>query len=121
MSAPPTRADFLLSQPLWPTVAFRPPPGETVVRGRLASASAQPVDKIKVEMWTGGVAVPPPGTPYTVTNANGDFLFRFPLLKGSPDQVLTVGIRLNGGAIAVAPATLPLVLGQTQIIQFKRT
>jgi hypothetical protein len=119
--APPKREDFLMFLPLWPTPALRPPPGETAVRGHIFGPPALPVEGIKVEMWPGNAPTPPAGTPYTRSNADGDFLFRFPLLKGAPGQAATFGIRLDGGLIAVAPASLSIVLGQTQIIRFQRT
>lgn len=121
LSTPPKRADFLISKPLWPTTAVRPPDGETAVRGYLRSNTAQPVADLKVQMWLGAVLVPPPGTPFSRSNANGDFLFRFPLLKGVPGQTVSISIRLSDGAIAVSPASLSIVLGQTQIIEFQRT
>jgi hypothetical protein len=72
-------------------------------------------------MWTGGSQTPPPGTPFTRSNAHGEFLFRFPWLKGTPGTALSVQIRLNAGGMAVTPAALPVVFGRTQIVQFART
>jgi hypothetical protein len=118
---PPQRSSFLIVKPLWPTTALRPPAGETAVRGHIISPTAQPVADLEVEMWLGNAPVPPPGTPLTRSNASGDFLFRFPLLKGAPGAPLTVSIRLSGGAIPVSPASLSIALGQTQIITFQRT
>ena len=120
LSTPPKHADFLIAQPLWPTTAVRPPAGETAVRGHIRSSTAQPVADLKVQMWLGAVPVPPPGTPFTRSNAHGDFLFRFPLLKGAPGQPVSISLRLSDGAITVAPASLSIVLGQTQLIEFQR-
>ena len=121
LSAPPLRGDFLIRRPLWPTTALRPPAGETGVRGHIHSPTAQPVAGLKVEMWTGAALVPSAGTPFTRSNADGDFLFRFPLLKGSPGQSLPVHIRLDNGLVPASPASLSIVTGQTQIIPFQRT
>jgi hypothetical protein len=120
LSAPPKRSDFLIPKPLWPTTVVRPPDGETAVRGFIRSGTAQPVADLKVEMWLGGSPVPPPGTPFTRSNGAGDFLFRFPRLKGASGSSQAISIRLNGGTVPVLPATLPIVLGQTQIIKFQR-
>jgi hypothetical protein len=119
LSSPPTRADFLLPTPLWPTVAVRPPAGETAVRGFITSPTSQSVANLKVEMWLGGG--PAPGSPFTFSNANGDFLFRFPLTKGTPGQTVSANIQLAGGAIPVTPAALSMTLGVTQILPFQRT
>lgn len=119
LSTPVQRADFLILQPLWPTTAMRPPSTETAVRGQIRSASAQPVVGLTVEMWP-GPPVPPPGTPSTRSNATGEFVFRFPRLKGTPGSPVPFHIRLNGGAVPVFPATPSLVRGTTQIVQFDR-
>jgi hypothetical protein len=119
--SPPQSSNFLFAKPLWPTTALRPPDGETAVRGHISSPTAQPVADLEVEMWLGGAPVPPPGTPFTRSNTSGDFLFRFPLLKGAPGASLPVRIRLSGGAIPVSPASLSIPLGQTQIIPYQRT
>jgi hypothetical protein len=102
-------------------MVVRPPDGETAVRGSITSPTAQPVAGLTVEMWTGGSPTPPPGTPFTRSNAGGDFLYRFPLLKGTPGAPLSVHIRLNGGGIPVVPAALPVIFGRTQIVQFSRS
>jgi hypothetical protein len=121
VSTPPKPSDFLILKPLWPTVAFRPPRGETAVRGSLRSSAAQPVLNLKVEIWLGAALTPPAGTPFTFSDAGGDFLFRLPLLKGAPGKTVTARIRLNGGAITVVPSALPIVIGHTQAISFQRT
>lgn len=121
LSTPPKRADFLLMKPLWPTTALRPLDGETAVRGHIRSSTAQPVANLKVQAWLGGALVPPPSTPFTRSNAYGEFLFRFPRLKGVLGHTVSINVRLEDGAIAVAPNSMPIVLGQTQIIGFQRT
>lgn len=72
----PQRSDFLLSTPLWPTRVFRIPPGETAVVGSITNAASAPVAGLKVTMWSSAYANAPAGTPYTYTDANGDFVFR---------------------------------------------
>jgi hypothetical protein len=122
ISSPPARSDFLTPVPLWPTTAFRPPIGETAVRGLLGTSTPQSVADLKVEMWLDPAVAPPGVSPfYTRTNANGEFLYRFPLLKRAADSSVTVRIRLNDGTVNVLPSSLPIVLGQTQILQFLRT
>lgn len=119
LSTPVRRTDFLILQRLWPTPAMRPPRSETAVHGQIRSATAQPIAGLTVEMWQGAPA-PPPGTPFTRTNATGEFLFRLPLLKGTLGSSLPFRIRLDAGAVAVAPAVIPLVLGTIQTVQFDR-
>jgi hypothetical protein len=121
VATPPTRANYLITRPLWPTPVVRPPIGETAVRGHLRSASALPVANLKVQVWTGGSPTPPAGTPFTRSNEHGDFLVRFPRLKGTPGQTEVVGIQLSDGAVGVTPASLSIVLGQTQVVEFLRT
>ena len=120
VSTPPARADFLVPTPLWPTVAMRPPAGETVVRGTLRDNAARPAADRKVEMWTGTAAVPPAGTPFTRTNADGDFLFRFPRLAASGPTV-ALRARVNGGADALASDSWTVPFGQTRIIPLQLT
>jgi hypothetical protein len=121
VSAPPQRSDFLVSLPLWPTTALRPPDGETAVRGIIRSPTSQPVANLKVQAWTGGALIPPPGNPFTRSNAQGEFLVRFPLLKGAPGQTESMAIQLADGAVAVSPTPVSITLGHTQIVQFQRT
>jgi len=123
VSTPPLRSDFLIPKPLWPAVSFRPPEGETAIRGQLKSPTSQPVADIKIEMWTGVSPTPPPGTPYTRSDAKGSFLYRLPLLPQPPAPAVTVTmhLRLNGGLLAATPASLAVVWGATQIFQIQRT
>jgi hypothetical protein len=122
ISSPPARADFMNAVPLWPTTAVRLAIGETAVRGVLASLTAQPVADLKVEMWLDPAVAPPGVSPfYTRTNANGDFLYCFPLLKGAAGSSVPVKIRLNDGTVTVVPSSLSIVLGRTQILHFQRT
>jgi hypothetical protein len=119
ISNPPKASDFLQDKPLWPAESMRTPAGETAVRGRISNASNVPAAGVKVEMWTGGAPLPPPGTPFTQSAANGCFLYRFPLLAGARGSTVTVNVRLNNGVLLVTPSSLPVVIGQLQIFQLK--
>jgi hypothetical protein len=122
ISSSPARSDFLNAVPLWPTTAVRPALGETAVRGVLQTSTPQPVADLKVEMWLGPAIAPPGVSPfYTRTNANGEFLYCFPLLKGVAGSAVPVQIRLNDGTITIVPSSLSIVLGRTQILHFQRT
>ena len=72
-------------------------------------------------MWLGPSPLPPAGTPFTRSNARGEFVFRFPLLKAAPGQPLPVHIRLDNGLVHVLPALPVLTTGRTQIVSFQRT
>lgn len=120
LSNPPRRSDFLIPTPLWPTPVLRPPVGETALRGIIRSAGAPPVAGLKVRMWLAGGPTPPLGTPYTRSDANGAFLFRFPLAKGATGDSVTVGIQLEDGAVGVSPGSVSVTLGRTQIREFQR-
>jgi hypothetical protein len=121
ISTPPVRADFLITRPLWPTPAARPPAGETAIWGHISGSAVLPVADLKVQAWLGSTPTPPAGTLWTRSDANGDFLFRFPLLKGAPGHTASISIQLADGAIAVTPNSLSIVLGQTQIVELQRT
>ena len=121
VSTPPRRSDYLIALPLWPTTAFRPPGFETAVYGRILSPTAQPVSDLRVRAWTGGAPLPPPGSPYTRSNAQGEFLFRFPLLKGAAGRTESISLQLADGAVAVAPTSVLITRGQTQIIELQRS
>jgi hypothetical protein len=121
ISSPPQVSDFLRNKPLWPTAAVHPPLGETAIRGQIRSTTAKPVDGLKVEIWDAASPTPPPGTPYTLTDANGGFLYRFPLLKGAAGSALALNIQLNGGAIGLTSTSFSIALGATQILIFQRT
>jgi len=120
LSSPVKRTDVLIPAPLWPTPATRPPQGETAVRGQIHSAGPLPVSGLKVEIWVGPAPTPPPGTPFTFSDNQGQFLYRFPLHKGPAGAAASFRIRLNNGAVGVSPASLSLQLGATQVIVFQR-
>ncbi len=120
VSNPPVPADFLIPQPLWPTTRWKAPAGETVVRGSLSSPTSQPVGGLVLEMWVGASPTPPAGTPFTRTESDGGFLYRFPRLKGAAGAPLTVQARLNGGAIPLPASPLNLVFGRTHFVSLQR-
>lgn len=79
--APPvplTVGYFLHEHGLWPARTFRPPPGETFVRGRVLRAGA-PLPDHRVRIAAGG---PPTSTvPAAPTDADGEFSYRLPGLR----------------------------------------
>lgn len=92
--AAPRRADeYLVQKVLWPTTRLRPPPGETAIRGTIASTGGASVAGLRVIVFTAGDPVP--ASPYTRTDEQGQFLFRLPALQS----------RLVGGAV-VSTASL---------------
>jgi hypothetical protein len=121
---PPLRAsDYLVERKLWPTRNFRPPPGETAVAGRVVSGGVNPVSGLKVALFT--APGPAPAAPYTRTDEGGQFLFRFPLLKGEVTggtvvaQVsLGVEVRDAGGLLTATPATVTVPLGRVSVLTF---
>jgi hypothetical protein len=125
--APPLVArDFLVEKPLWPTVHFRPSPGETAVLGRVeSSGGATVVAGLKVFLfpWPG----PAPVSPYAYSNENGEFLFRLPALKGSVSGTTVVskadlGIAVRDATntvVSVTPAgSFAVPLGKVSVLRF---
>jgi hypothetical protein len=113
--APPVLvSDYLVDLTLWPTVAFTVPAGETAVVGQIVSSTAQSVVGLKVIVFRG--ATPPAGTPYTRTDAAGQFLYRLPGLKRSVGSLTaSLGIQVFTEAnapLAVTPSTFPIPIGQ---------
>jgi hypothetical protein len=102
-------SDYLVELTLWPTVAFTVPAGETAVVGQIVSSSAQSVVGLKVLVFQG--ATPPAGTPYTRTDAAGQFLYRLPDLKRKVGALTaSLGIQVFSVAnaqLAVTPSTFP--------------
>jgi hypothetical protein len=105
---PPVQpGDFLVEHPLWPTRAFRIPAGETAVVGTVRSGGANPIDRLRLRLWTGGGL--PPAAPYAYTDALGEFVFRLPRLvtAAGPPVVTTaqldVEIRLPPAYAVAAP------------------
>lgn len=121
LSTPPRSDDFLLCRALWPTTAFRPPPGETAVRGQICGAGA--LGGLRVVMAEGATPPLDGDGPYTFTDARGEFLFRFPRQKGPPRDNITLHIQVSEGGlpVAITPATVSAVYGTTNLCQFQRT
>jgi hypothetical protein len=108
--------DYLVALALWPTVAFRPPPGETSVTAYLVSTSHQSVAGLKVRMFDSSAPPPPPNV-YTRSDAAGQFLIRLPALRrgnvANPTALLDVQVfNAANTALAVTPATLTVPVGQ---------
>ena len=91
---PLTPARFLHEHPVWPTRTFAPPPGETVVLGRVRRAGA-PVADQRVRLATGGA--PGAGAPAAPTDADGAFVYRLPALKV---QATAAGVVTTAGLFA---------------------
>jgi hypothetical protein len=124
----------LIKKTLWPTRALKVPPGETAIVAAVKSAGANPVEGLRIKVWTG---LGPPATPYTYTNAAGEALFRLPDLKTvvggviSPTATVNLELRLppapyvtavvptqirdEGGAVLTSPFALRL--GQITTLQ----
>lgn len=126
-SSPPKTSDFLVVKPLFPTRRFQVPRGETAIIGQLQHPTL-PTQGLKVRMYP--TASPPSVVPYTYTDAQGGFLFRFPRLDTTviptpPQKVamvdLTVEVSEGGVPVAVSPSTLTVPLGMTQFMAFTRT
>ena len=108
---PAIRSDFLVQRMLWPTRRAQIPPGQTAVVGRIVSqGGVTSVADLRVVLFE-LPGVPPPA-PYTRTNANGDFVFRFPTLVRAPGgaATATLGFEVRNAANAVAPVLNPVNL-----------
>lgn len=116
--APPvplTVGHFLVEHPLWPTRSFRPPPGETFIKGRCVRAG-QPVAGQLVQIAEG--AAPLPATPAARTDADGEFAYRLPDLRvdaTTPGTVvdtadLHVAVADGGVAQVLTAPALPIVV-----------
>lgn len=104
VSTPPTRADFLIVSDLWPTRVFRIPDGETAVVGTIRSVGAlASVAGLRVTMWSAANAAPP-STPYTYTDANGDFVAR---LLGPDFRTLVGGVAKTTVDVSIQILTPP--------------
>jgi hypothetical protein len=113
--APPVLAsDYLVALPLWPTVAFRVPNGETAVSGWVVSkASGTPQVGYGVAFAAAGAAG---AAPQAVTDGSGQFLYRLTNLArpAGPNPQVTLTITIvdqKGAAVTVAPANLTVSAG----------
>jgi hypothetical protein len=89
---PVTILHYLVEHPLWPIRSFRPPPGETFVRGRVIRANVGVPDQ-RVRIAAG--AAPTLTDPAAPTDADGEFSYRLPQLRIQAATTTTV--------VAVAP------------------
>jgi len=93
----PTRQDYLVRLPLWPTRRLGLSPGETAISGQILNAAglAMPGYRVQIAEAPGPVA---PATQHTYTDARGGFLVRLP------------GLRMIVGAPPVAASRLTVQL-----------
>lgn len=108
----PTLSDFLITKPLWPTQVLKVPAGETAIVAVVKSAGANPVDALRIKVWTG--LGPPPPSPYTYTNAAGEALFRLPELKLAVGGILSPTAIVNL-ELGLPPAPYTAAVVPTQI------
>jgi hypothetical protein len=120
---PLTVARFLVVHPMWPNRGFRPPPGETFVRGTVRRAGI-PVPGQLVRLAT---IAPTPAVPAARTDNDGAFAYRLPGLRvqaATPAAVVTTAQLqasvTDGAGIAQtitappSPATVPI--GRTTVL-----
>lgn len=109
-------AHYLVEHAVWPTAAFRPPPGETFVAGRVERAG-QPVADQRVRVAAG--APPAITEPAAPTDDAGQFTYRLPGLRVQAATVATVvdtadlfvTVTDNAGAAqALAGPALPITV-----------
>lgn len=120
---PLTVARFLLVHPMWPNRTFRPPPGETFVRGTVRRSGA-PVAGQLVRLAT---IAPTPAMPAAPTDNDGAFAYRLPGLRvqaANPAAVVTTAqlqASVTDGAgvaqtITAPPLPLSVPLGRTTVL-----
>lgn len=109
----PTRLDFLVRAPLWPTRRLALAPGETAIDGQVLNAAGDPMAGFGVQVAEAPGPVPP-ATPRTFTDAQGGFRVRLPGLRmivGAPpvaNSRTTVQLAIaveDPLAVAVAPVS----------------
>jgi hypothetical protein len=113
---PPVLAsDYLVALPLWPTVAFTVPVGETAISGWVVieAGGTRPAG-LRVAFAPPGAAVG--AIPQTVTDGSGQFLYRLnnlaPPAGRNPKVTLTITIvDQNGAPVTVKPTTLTVSAG----------
>ena len=120
---PLTVGRFLVVHPVWPNRAFRPPPGETFVRGTVRRLGA-PVAGQLVRLAT---IAPTPAIPAARTDTDGAFAYRLPGLRvqaATPAAVVTTAQLqasvTDGGGIAqtitAPPVPLTVPIGRTTVL-----
>jgi hypothetical protein len=105
---PALRSDFIFEFPLWPTRRASIAPGDTALLGRIIHVGGAPAVNYRVTFYP--PPGPPPAMPYTRSDANGDFVYRFPSLKRAPPPAPPValhGFEVRDAANAVVVPLQP--------------
>ena len=119
---PIVRDDYLSRFPLWPTRRLRPEVGETVVIGRLLHTGPPLAPAVGMRVRLSTPVIPPPGTAYAYSKANGEFVYRLPGLRmsisgGIPVRTATLNVEIRDAADVVSfpaiPSTIVVRLGET--------
>jgi hypothetical protein len=112
---PVLTSDYLVALPLWPTVAFTVPVGETAISGWVVSkAGGTRPSGLRVAFAPPGAAAG--ALPQVITDGSGQFLYRLNNLARpagpNPKVTLTIAIAdQNGAPVTVEPATLTVPAG----------
>lgn len=119
---PVIAADYLISQPLWPTRVARASAGETAITGRIQTGGGTVLDGLRIFIFTGAIPV----SPYAYVDKQGEFLSRLPQAKTfmSGGTVVThslFSVECRDPAntvVPISPASIDLVFGSTQNVSF---
>jgi len=112
---PVLSSDYLVELPLWPTVAFTVPDGETAISGWVVSAGVTNVAGLKLAFAS---STGPKGKPWARTDGAGQFLYRLPNLPrpAGPDPQAALSVEMvdqTNAPLTVAPATLKVSIGKS--------
>ena len=119
---PIVRDDYLSRFPLWPTRRLRPEVGETVVTGRVLHTAPPLAPAVGMRVRLSTPVIPPAGTAYAYTNAQGEFVYRLPGLRmsisgGIPVTTATLNVEIRDAADVAGfpanPSTIVVRLGET--------
>jgi hypothetical protein len=126
VGTPAVRSSWLFEQDLWPTRRVRVPPGETAIVGRFSNGAT--VAGFQVFLFKEGTAP----LKYARPDAQGEFLFRLPELKGdvtgtTVTSTADIGVQvldLTNSPLTVlqppgpAPNAFNVALGKLSVVTF---